>query len=236
MDTLNLSIVDIETTGISPAFDRIIEIAVLRISEGQLVEEYSTLVDPERTISYHIEALTGITNKDVRKAPLFRDIKDEVFRLLDGSIFVAHNARFDYGFLRREFDREGIAFSAKCLCTARLSRLLFPGYRRHNLDSIIERFGFTCENRHRALGDASVLWDFLRTLHQQIDETELTRAWTKILKAPTLPPLLKESTIRTLPESPGVYIFYGQGGGTLYVGKSVNIRQRVLSHFQNDRA
>jgi len=78
----------------------------------------------------------------------------------------------------------------------------------------------------------SVLWDFLRTLHQQIDETELTRAWTKSLRAPTLPPLLKESTIRTLPESPGVYIFYGQGGGTLYVGKSVNIRQRVLPIFR----
>jgi DNA polymerase-3 subunit epsilon len=235
MDTLELAIVDLETTGTSAMYDRIIEVGVLRISKGKVVETFSTLVDPERPISSYIERLTGIGNKDVAGAPVFREIRDRLLELLDGAVLVAHNARFDYGFLKREFEREHIDFSATCLCTARLSRMLFPEHRRHNLDSIIERFAIDCANRHRAFGDAAVLWEFIRRVKGVVDEGRLKEVLAAILKIPTLPPLLPESVVAGLPEGLGVYIFYGQAGEALYVGRGVNIRDRVLSHFLKDR-
>jgi DNA polymerase-3 subunit epsilon len=233
MDDLNLAIIDVETTGTSAIYDRIIEIGVLRVQNGKLVHTYSTLVDPERTIPYHIEKLTGITNRDLKSAPTFGQIKDELYELLNGSIFIAHNARFDYGFIRNEFERQRLDFSARCLCTARLSRLLFPEHRRHNLDSIMDRFGLTCLQRHRALGDASVLWDFLSLLKDSVEGEALKKALKTILKTPSFPPQLDESKVRALPDSPGVYVFWGEEGAALYVGKSINIKNRVLSHFTN---
>jgi len=228
-----LAIVDVETTGLTARFDRIIEIAILRIRNGEIVERYSTLVDPEVLISPYIEGLTGITNRELRGAPTFTSIRNDVFRLLDGAVFVAHNARFDYGFVREEFRREGIGFNARCLCTMRLSRRLFPEHRRHSLDSIMERFGLSCSDRHRALGDAEVVWDFMKILSATFREEELTEAFRKISKTPALPPLIEESTARNLPESTGVYMFYDQAGSPLYVGKGKNIKSRVFSHFSN---
>ena len=140
----DLAIVDLETTGLTARYDRIIEIAILRVQNGEVTETYSSLVDPEMIISPYIEGLTGITNEDLRDAPTFTSIRNDVFRLLDGALFVAHNARFDYGFVREEFRREGIGWSAQCLCTVRLSRRLFPEHRKHSLDSIMDRFGLRC--------------------------------------------------------------------------------------------
>ncbi len=176
MNSLELAIVDVETSGISAVYDRIIEVAVLRISGGELIEQFSTLVDPERAIPSYITRLTGISDRDVRGAPVFRDIKDDLLRLFAGAILVAHNARFDYGFIRGEFGRERIDFSATCLCTVRLSRRLFPDYRRHNLDSVIARFDLDCADRHRAIGDALVLWEFLRLLRTRTDAGRLKEA------------------------------------------------------------
>lgn len=228
-----LAIVDVETTGLTARFDRIIEIAILRIRDGEVAERYSTLVDPEVIISPYIEGLTGITNNELRGAPTFTSIRNDVFRLLDGAVFVAHNARFDYGFIREEFRREGIGFNARCLCTMRLSRRLFPEHRRHSLDSIMERFGLRCEGRHRALGDAQVVWDFMKIISAGFQEEVLTEAFRKISKTPALPPLIEESVARNLPESTGVYMFYDQAGSPLYVGKGKNIKSRVYSHFSN---
>jgi DNA polymerase-3 subunit epsilon len=234
MNGFDLAIVDLETTGTQPAFDRIIEVGVLKIKDGALIDTYSTLVDPERMISYHIASLTGITNKDLSGAPTFSDIKDDLFHFLDGCVFVAHNARFDYGFLRKEFEREGMDFSAECLCTARLSRKLFPQERRHGLDSIMERFGISCQNRHRALDDAQVLRDFLDVLRNRLPASRLMTAVQELLKSPTLPPHIDQTMVQALPDAPGVYVFYDAGGGPLYVGKSINIRNHVLSHFSSD--
>ncbi|HEY3276757.1 MAG TPA: exonuclease domain-containing protein [Syntrophorhabdaceae bacterium] len=229
----DLAIVDIETTGLSARFNRIIEIAILKVRGAELVESYSTLVDPEMIVSPYIETLTGITNEDLRGAPTFATIRDDLMGLLDGALFVAHNARFDYGFLREEFRREGVGFSPRCLCTLRLSRLLFPECRRHSLDRIMERFGITCTERHRALGDATVVWDFMKTLHDRFQKEELTQAVAKLCKTPIYPPLVEEYQIRNLPETAGVYMFYSQEGTPLYVGKSTNIKGRVLGHFSD---
>lgn len=235
LNDLDLAIVDVETTGAASHYHRIIEIAVLRVQRGRLIDRFSTLLDPERRISPFIEGLTGIRNRDLEHAPTFHQVKDRLQDLLNGAIFVAHNARFDYSFLKEEFDREKINYSAKRLCTMRLSRTLFPDQRKHNLDSIIERFGIMCAERHRAEGDASVLWDFLQILKDRVDGSDLKRALGKILKTPSLPPLLDESLVRSLPETYGVYVFYDENGQPLYVGKSVNIRSRVLSHFSGDQ-
>lgn len=216
------------------SFDRIIEIAILRVQNGEITETYSTLVDPEFPISPYVEGLTGITNRGLREAPTFTSIRNDVFRLLGGAVFVAHNAQFDYGFVREEFRREGLSFSARCLCTMRLSRRLFPEHRKHSLDSIIKRFGLTCTDRHRALGDATVIWDFMKILSASFRETYLTEAFRKISKTPALPPLIEESVVRNLPEYPGVYVFYDQTGKPLYVGKGKNIKSKVYSHFSNE--
>ena len=199
----DLAIVDIETTGLTARYNRVIEVAVLKVRHGELMETYSTLVDPEVLIPPYIEGLTGITNKALGGAPTFAAIRKDLFRLLDGALFVAHNARFDYGFLREEFRRTEMDFRATCLCTMRLSRRLFPDHRRHSLDAVAARFGLTCVDRHRALGDAMVVWDFIRLLETRFQEAELNRAVARITKTPTLPPLIGESVIAGLPESPG---------------------------------
>ncbi|OPY72703.1 MAG: Excinuclease cho [Syntrophorhabdus sp. PtaU1.Bin050] len=231
---LDLAIVDVETTGATSHYHRIIEIAVLKVKKGRLVETFSTLVDPERTISPFIEGLTGITNQELENAPTFSEVKDRIYELLDGSVFVAHNARFDYNFVREEFERAKMNYAAKRLCTVRLSRALFPEYRRHSLDSLMERFDIGCANRHRAAGDALVLWKFLQILQERFSGPDLKKALAAMLKTPTLPPLVDEALVKSLPSSPGVYIFLNRTGGPLYVGKSVNLRTRVLSHFSTD--
>ncbi|MES2436727.1 MAG: exonuclease domain-containing protein [Patescibacteria group bacterium] len=225
-----LAIVDIETTGASPSHDRIIEIAIIRFEEGKEIERFSTLVDPECSIPSGIFSLTGITTDHVKDAPTFYDISKDVERLLKGAIFIAHNVRFDYSFVKQELSRLNISFSARQLCTVRLSKYLYPEFQRHDLSTIISRFNFVCEDRHRALGDAQVLVDLLYLADTEHKE-KFTEAAEKIIGRSRLPTFLNESVIKSLPEGPGVYIFYGEDGEKLYIGKSVNIRQRVVSHF-----
>jgi DNA polymerase III subunit epsilon len=229
-----LAIVDLETTGGSPSRDRITEIAVLEIDAFEITSEWSTLVNPETTIPAEIQFLTGITNDMVAGAPRFAGLAEALFERLDGRVFVAHNARFDYGFLRHELERAGFKFHAKTLCSVRLSRRLYPEHRRHDLDSLIERHGLDCRARHRALGDANALWQFLRTAAADHGPEILAVAARQIARRTALPPHIERSMIDAIPEAPGVYFFYGESPAPLYIGKSVNLRQRVLSHFSAD--
>jgi DNA polymerase-3 subunit epsilon len=226
-----LAIVDLETTGGHPAHDRITEIAVLEVEGFDVTSEWSTLVNPESTIPGSIQALTGITNDMVAGAPRFSQLAAGLYERLQGRVFVAHNARFDYGFLRREFERTGRAFSAKTLCTVRLSRRLYPEHPHHHLDAVIERHRITCHARHRALGDADALWQFLRIAAEEHGPEILSVAARQIARQPALPPHIDRATIDAIPEAPGVYLFHGEGGTPLYVGKSINLRTRVVSHF-----
>jgi len=229
-----LAIVDLETTGGSPGWHRITEIAVLEIDGFEVSSEWSTLVNPETTIPAEIQALTGITNDMVAGAPRFAALAGELFERLGGRVFVAHNARFDYGFLRHEFERTGRKFLAKTLCSVRLSRRLYPEHRRHDLDSLIERHGIDCRARHRALGDADAVWQFLRLAAEEHGPEILAVAARQVAKRTALPPHIGRSMIDAIPEAPGVYLFHGEGRAPLYVGKSVNMRQRVLAHFSAD--
>jgi DNA polymerase-3 subunit epsilon len=229
-----LAIVDLETTGAHPAFDRVTEIAVIEVNGGEVAESWSTLVDPETPIPGAIQALTGITNEMVAGAPTFGALAADLFERLQGRVFVAHNARFDYGFLRHEFERAGLKFQAKTLCTVRLSRKLYPEHARHNLDSLIARHNLACSARHRALGDAEAVWQFLRTAAHERGIEALADAARHIARQPALPPQIERAVIDAIPDTPGVYLFFGEGGAPLYVGKSVNMRTRVLSHFADD--
>lgn len=229
-----LAFVDLETTGANPACDRVIEVGIVKVSGGEIEYEWSTLVDPGEPIPPLIQGFTGITDAMVRAAPRFADIADEVLARLEGSLFVAHNARFDYGFLRNEFGRLGRAFQPRVLCTVKLSRALYPEHHRHGLDALIARHGLACDARHRALGDARVLWDFVRRVQAEKPPEAIRAALKKAMKSPSLPSGLEATAVDAVPEAPGVYLFYGENDLPLYIGKAVNLRARVQSHFAAD--
>ncbi len=227
----DLVFVDLETTGADAAYDRITEVGLIRVCDGNLVEEWSSLVRPECSIPEYIEAMTGISNEMVADAPRFEDVASVVRRKLEGAVFVAHNARFDYSFLRAEFGRLELHFSAPVLCTVKLSRRLYPGHARHNLDALMERHGLTCTARHRALGDAGVLYEFWRTMCRDLPHFELAGAVQSLLSAHRLPAQLPPDLADDLPEGPGVYRFFDADDAVLYVGKSGSLRAGVCSHF-----
>jgi len=231
-----LAFVDIETTGTRSSYDRIIEVGILRVEDNTLVKSYQTLINPQAYLPKEITMLTGITQHDIDHAPTFRSVKDEIWEMIQECTFVAHNVRFDYAFLKHEFLRENITYTSKHFCTVRLSRMLFPTWPRHNLDTLMKECNISCQNRHRAYDDAQVLFEFYQQLVQTMPVEKLEKALAKTMKKPSLPLHLPIEEIEKLPEKAGVYIFYGSENSEipLYIGKSVNIRSRVLSHFSSD--
>jgi DNA polymerase-3 subunit epsilon len=232
-----LAFVDLETTGGNPAYHRITEVGIVLMRNGVLLEEWSSLVNPECPISPYIEAFTGISSEMVADAPLFGDIAATVLDKLRGVVFVAHNARFDYSFLRGEFRKLGVEFTAEVMCTVKLSRRLFPEHARHNLDAVMERHGLTCGARHRALGDAQVIKDLWLKLRSEIPEDALAAAAAHaILAAPKLPAHLPPGLADELPDLPGAYRFFGDGDVLLYIGRSNSLRNGILSQLGNEQA
>lgn len=229
-----LVFVDVETTGSNPIYDRIIEIGILRVENGKVVREFKSLIDPDVILDPFISGMTGITSEDLAKAPSFYDVAGQVLELLKDSIFIAHNARFDYGFIKEEFKRLRIKFHKKPICTVKLTRHLYPEFSSHNLDSLIEKFSLTVENRHRAYDDAKALLDIFNITLKKFEIDEIEKAIDRQQRKPSLPPYLKLKQIDRLPESPGVYIFYGVEDAVLYIGKSIDVKDRVLSHFSDD--
>lgn len=229
-----LVFVDLETNGLSYVRGRVIEVAAIRVENGEIVASMNQLIDPESELPAFITELTGIHSTDLHGAPAFHQVADELHQLLQGAIFVAHNVRFDYSFLKQEFKRVGLEFRPRQLCTMRLSRALYPQERSHKLESIIRRHGFQTARRHRAYDDAEVLLKFLRHLEDSFQPEALHEALSKQLKQPSLPKGLTADSIAALPDTPGVYIFEDQKGYPLYVGKSIHIRQRVQAHFARD--
>jgi DNA polymerase-3 subunit epsilon len=224
---------DLETTGGNAVHDRITEIAAVRIENGVETRRWSSLVNPGVSIPHFIQQLTGITNEMVHNAPTFEDLAATVTGLLEGAVFVAHNVRFDHGFVQNEFERMGEKLKVKTLCTVRLSRKLYPQHKGHGLDAIMRRHGLTTLARHRAMGDVDMVLAWLKIAEQELGMTTLQREAHALLQgSASLPPLL-ETSVTDIPDTPGVYLFFGEGPLPLYVGKSVNMRTRVMSHFQS---
>ncbi len=226
-----IACVDLETTGGHAARDRIMQAGIVLLEDGEVVEEYATLINPGTRIPYAIQRFTGITDGMVADAPPFAAVADAIESRLAGRLFVAHNARFDYGFLRSEFRRVERRFRAPVLCTVRLSRALTPDERGHNLDAVMARHGIACDARHRALGDAKVLAEFLRIAGDRWPEAELAAVVERLTGTSRLPPQLDPALADELPEGPGVYLFYGDDDAPLYIGKAKNLASRVPAHF-----
>ena len=229
-----LAYVDLETTGARPTRDRITEIGILLVDDGVVSGEWSSLVNPGVPIPTQIQHLTGISNQMVADAPEFPALAESLLSLLEGRVFVAHNVRFDYGFLRNEFRRLGCDIRYPALCTVKLSRQLEPQHKRHNLDSLIARHGLHMDSRHRALDDARVLPELVASLTRSHGWPAVESAMLKQLRRSSLPPHLDLERIDQIPRAPGVYLFYGGEDALLYVGKSVDLRSRILSHFSDD--
>lgn len=228
-----LAIIDLETTGTDPTRDRVTEVAILLVDDGVLVGEWSSLVNPGVPIPPEIQALTGIRDDMVRSAPTFAELAGEVMSRLHDRVFVAHNARFDYGFIKNECRRLGLKYSADVLCTVRLSRRLHPEYSQHGLDVIVERHGLVAADRHRAMGDARLAWMFLEQMAREYS-SDIGHHVKSLLRMPSLPPQLPQDALAALPEGPGVYVFFGVNDLPLYIGKSVQLRDRVRAHFSSD--
>lgn len=226
--------VDIETNGGNGERGRITEIALIRVEEGEVVEEYTTLINPGSPIPYWITRLTGITNDDLVDAPYFDEVAGEIARILDGAIFVAHNVRFDFSFVKRQLEAVGYTFRPKLFCTVRMSRALYPENKGHSLEKIIARHGISVDDRHRAYADAKAIYDFTKLAIEEKGFDAFHASYILQTKTKTLPPNIDEAQFARIPQTPGVYIFEDDEGRPLYVGKSVNLRARVMSHFAND--
>lgn len=228
------AIVDIETTGGYAANHRITEIAIYHHDGVQITGQFHSLINPERTIPYYITGLTGITNEMVLDAPTFNEVAHELFDHLDGKIFVAHNAHFDFSFLKREFELSGLNWQAKKLCTVRLSRKIIPGLKSYSLGSLTESLGISITNRHRAGGDAAATVSLFNQLLCRDKENHIAKALKRNSGETILPPNLPKEEFDRLPAKPGVYYFHNARGQVIYVGKANNIKKRIAGHFTGD--
>ncbi len=229
-----LCFIDLETTGAHHVRDRVIEIGIVKVRSGRVIAKYETLINPQAYISPFIKELTGIDPDLLDRAPTFRQVSLDLEELLHDAVMVAHNVRFDYLFLKREFDRLEKRFHLRTLCTVKLSRLLFPRYKHHDLDSLIKRFSLPSPHRHRALSDAISIYSFFEMVRKKMVTQKFEQTVATLFKRPALPPFISIKVINELPQSPGVYIFYGENNLPIYIGKSKNIRERVVSHFNED--
>lgn len=224
-----MAIIDTETTGMRPGFARVMDIGIIRVEKGHVVERYQTFVNPNSSVPGFISSFTGISDDDLVGAPQFDEVALEVERLLKDAVFVAHNAAFDYGFIKSEFARIGMDFQSQTLCTVQLSRTLFPGEKSHSLDAIIQRHGIMCSSRHRALPDAEAILDFFNDIEEKIDSKRLKTAIALVSKG--MVSNVGREDFAKLPDSAGVYMFYGPEQELLYIGKSKKVRTRAKSHF-----
>ena len=237
-------LLDLETTGGNPLVSRITEIAAVRVENGLEVARWSTLVNPGTGIPPLIQSLTGISNAMVADAPAFDEVGATLLKLLEGAVLVAHNVRFDHGFLLQEYARMDVALRVKTLCTVRLSRKLYPQHKGHGLDAIMQRHGLTTVSRHRAMGDVDLMRGFLQVATQELGADAVSQQAQILLQGSAAVPPHLETNVADIPETAGVYLFYGepseQRSSTqtknvqipLYIGKSIKLRSRVMSHFQ----
>jgi DNA polymerase-3 subunit epsilon len=221
------SIIDIETTGLHSGSEKITEISIFLHDGDSIVDEFTTLINPERKIPYYIVQMTGINDRMVKDAPKFYEVAAKILEMTRDAVFVAHNASFDYNFVRSEFGQLGYDFRREKLCTVKLSRKLLPGRRSYSLGKLTAELGIVIGDRHRARGDAlATVRLFEQLLMIEKDVLNLSLKGLNIN--------IDRKIIRDLPVEPGVYYFYNDKGEVIYIGKSKNIRERVISHFTNN--
>ncbi|WP_397447922.1 exonuclease domain-containing protein [Polaribacter sp. R77954] len=229
------AVVDIETTGNGYKGQKITEISIFIFDGKVVVDEFTSLVNPEQNIPPFITNLTGITNTMVRYAPKFYEIARKVEEITKDTIFVAHNVNFDYNIIRDEFKNLGFDFKRKKLCTVRLTRKIMPGLRSYSLGNICADENIPINGRHRAKGDAEATTELFKRLLERDDKFIINSFLNPRSRQATLPPLLDKKIVDNLPETFGVYYFKNTAKEIIYVGKANNIKQRVISHFYDKK-
>ncbi|KAA5821870.1 DNA polymerase III subunit epsilon [Algibacter amylolyticus] len=225
------TIIDVETTGQG---NKLTEISIFKFDGAEIIDEFTSLINPESHIPDYITALTGIDNGMVAHAPTFTELAEDILKITENTIFVAHNVNFDYNAIRNEFKAIGMEFNRKKLCTVRLSRKLIPGHKSYSLGKICTDLSIPINGRHRARGDAEatvILFEML--LKAENAETVFDSFLKKSSKEGTLPPHLPNAVFNAIPNSPGIYYFKNKKGKVIYVGKAKDLKKRVLGHFYN---
>jgi len=226
------AVVDLETTGGVPKRDKITEVAIIIFDGTKIIDQFTSLINPERSIPPQITSITGISNEMVEDSPKFYEVAKRIIEILDGCIFVAHNVRFDYNFLKEEFKSLGFTFTKRNLCTVRLSRKAFPNLRSYSLGSLIKYFKIKVNARHRAYDDAYATTILLEKIFAVQDtQQEVQGLVDSSIKLTRLPAGLSENAVLELPEECGVYYFGDKNNDLVYIGKSKNIRKRAKQHF-----
>lgn len=227
------TIIDVETTGKT---NRITEISILKHDGTKIVDEFTSLVNPNTPIPTEITALTGIDDALVADAPTFEEIANKIIDITEDTIFVAHNVNFDYNVIVKEFKKLELDFRRKKLCTIRLSKKLLPKHKSYSLGNLCKTLEIPLIDRHRAKGDAEATVQLFELLLASPKAPEVLHDFLKSdSKEATLPPHLPKAIFTALPNQPGIYLFKNQKDEVIYVGKAINIKQRVLSHFYNKK-
>ena len=225
------AIVDIETTGSWSASTGITEIAILVHDTEKVVDSFQTLINPGSPVLPFVTKLTGITNEMLRDAPPFPEVAKQIWEMTDDCVFVAHSVNFDFSYIHRAFKGLGADFRRKKLCTVRLSRKIFPGYSSYSLGNICSSLGIDFRQRHRAMGDAMATVKLFEKCLANDREDVVASSLKRNSREAMLPPHLSKEVYDTLPEKMGVYYFHDTKGKVIYVGKALNIRSRIYSHF-----
>lgn len=228
------AIVDIETTGGHAATNGITEIAIYLHDGKKVCGSFNSLINPGCAIPPYISALTGISDEMVQDAPSFEDLAPQIHDWLAGKIFVAHNVNFDYSFLRHHLKQCGFEIQEKKLCTIRMSRKVFAGQPSYSLGNLCRSLGIPLRNRHRADGDARATAHLFSRLMKEGGDGVVSEMLRRSSGEQWLPLFLEKKQVDSLPAGPGVYYFHNSKGKVIYVGKAVNVRKRVVSHFTNN--
>lgn len=227
------SILDIETTGGKYNEEGITEIAVYKFDGHKVVDQFISLVNPEIPIQPFVVGLTGINNEMLRNAPKFYEVAKRIVEITEGTIIVAHNAKFDYRILRTEFKRLGFEFERESLCTVELSKKLIPGQQSYSLGKLVRALGIPLTDRHRANGDAQATVKlFKMLLAKDLDKEILKNSVRNTPKNQMDSKLIY--LLEELPSITGVYYLHNSEGEIIYIGKSKNIKKRVNQHFTSE--
>src|SRR3954470_9537071 len=230
----SFAFVDLETTGLSPSHNRITEIGLVLI-DGNHVEEWTTLLNPRSPIKDCSRWIREDGESALKKSPTFNEIAKDLLKRLEGRMFIAHNARFDYGFLKAEFLRVGMEFTAPVICSAMLSRKLYAHLPSHDLDALMVEHDLYAGPRHRALPDARLVWQLWQIIQLQHSRQTIEAAIETLLAGPVLPAGLDPRLIDKLPDRPGIFFLHGPHDQILQIGHASNLRLHLLNYFRIDR-
>lgn len=227
------AVIDIETTGGNYRWGKITEIAIFIHDGKEVIEEFSSLINPQIAIPYFITKLTGISDEMVQNAPTFEEVAPTIARITDGHIFVAHNSQFDYSFIRHEFRLLGEEFERPTLCTVRASRRLLPHHASYSLGKLCSDLSIEVENRHRAGGDAAATVKLLEILQARDEQNVLESLIHWQQPSSEFNKYFQNSRIEDLPQSAGIFYLFGADNELLFIESARNIRKRVIAHLRN---